>query len=38
MLFSAVFLGELITPTQTFGYAVCLAFFGLYNYYKMNKL
>ena len=38
VLFSALFLGEEITPLQALGYALCLAFFGLYNYYKMNKL
>jgi len=38
VLFSAVFLGDTITPTQVFGYGVCLTFFGVYNYYKMNKL
>ena len=38
VLFSAIFLGETITAVQTFGYLVCLTFFGLYNYYKMNKL
>ena len=38
VLFSAVVLGEEITPTQTFGYVVCLVFFGVYNYYKIWKL
>ena len=37
-LFSAIFLGDEITATQAFGYAICLFFFGLYNYYKMNKM
>ena len=32
VLFSATFLGETITPTQAVGYAICLGFFGLYNY------
>ena len=38
VLFSAIFLGDEITATQAFGYAICLFFFGLYNYYKMNKM
>ena len=38
VLFSAVFLHETITLTQTAGYAMCLAFFGLYNYYSIMKL
>jgi len=38
VLFSAVFLGEEITPLQGFGYALSLAFFGLYNYYKIKGL
>ena len=38
VLFSATFLGDTIMPTQVLGYAVCLAFFGVYNYFKMNKL
>ena len=38
VLFSAVFLGDTITPMQTAGYGLCLAFFGLYNYFKMNKM
>ena len=38
VLFSAVFLGEQITPTQTVGYAICLAAFALYNYYKTKGL
>ena len=38
VLFSAIFLGETITTTQTVGYAICLFFFGLYNYYKMYHL
>lgn len=38
VLFSALFLGENLTSTQTFGYSVCLLFFGLYNYYKMYHL
>ena len=36
--FSAVFLGDEITLTQAVGYVICLYFFGLYNYYKMNNL
>ena len=36
--FSAVFLGDEITQTQAVGYLICLYFFGLYNYYKMNKM
>ena len=38
VLFSALFLGDEITATQAVGYAICLFFFGLYNYYKMNKM
>ena len=38
VLFSALFLGEVVTAQQAFGYAFCLGFFGLYNYYKMNHL
>lgn len=38
VLFSALFLNETITPTQTAGYSFCLAFFGLYNYYTIMKL
>ena len=38
VLFSAIFLGDEITATQAFGYAICLFFFGLYNYYKMKKM
>jgi len=38
VLFSAVFLGDEITATQAVGYAICLFFFGLYNYYKMNQM
>ena len=38
VLFSSVFLGETITRTQTFGYAVCLTFFGAYNYCKLHAL
>jgi len=38
VLFSAVFLGEEITPLQGFGYALSLAIFGLYNYYKIKGL
>ena len=38
VLFSAVFLGDEITATQAVGYAICLFFFGLYNYYKMHKM
>ena len=38
VLFSAVFLGEEITPLQWAGYALSLAFFGLYNYYKIKGL
>lgn len=30
--FSALFLGDEITPTQAVGYVICLYFFGLYNY------
>lgn len=36
VLFSATFLNEPITPMQSFGYAVCLAFFGYYNHLKMR--
>lgn len=38
VLFSAIFLNESITPTQTVGYVICLAAFALYNYYKVLKL
>ncbi|KAL1528360.1 hypothetical protein AB1Y20_009713 [Prymnesium parvum] len=38
VLFSAIFLEETITTTQAFGYGVCLFFFCLYNYYKLNHL
>ena len=38
VLFSACFLGEHVTPTQGFGYAVSLGFFGVYNYVKARKL
>jgi len=38
VLFSALFLGDEITATQAVGYAIGLFFFGLYNYYKMNKM
>eukprot|EP00964_Phaeocystis_antarctica_P065559 scaffold39568_cov69-Phaeocystis_antarctica.AAC.1 len=38
VLFSAIFLGDEITATQAVGYAICLFFFGLYNYYKMHKI
>ena len=38
VLFSAIFLGDEITATQAVGYAICLFFFGLYNYYKMNQM
>ena len=36
--FSAAFLGDEMTGLQLFGYAVCLFFFGAYNYFKMYKL
>lgn len=35
---SVLFYGEIVTSTQGLGYLCCLVFFGLYNYYKMNKL
>lgn len=38
VLFSAIFLGETITGLQAFGYFVCLVFFGVYNYFKMNRM
>ena len=38
MLLSAIFRGDEITATQVVGYATCLFFFGLYNYYKMNRM
>ena len=38
VLFSAVFLHEVITWTQAVGYAICLAAFGVYNAIKAGKL
>lgn len=38
VLFSAVFLGELITVTQAIGYVICLASFGLYSAVKAGRL
>ena len=37
VLFSAIFLGER-SPRRRPSAAICLFFFGLYNYYKMNKM
>ena len=37
VLVSAVALGEEVTTQQALGYALCLAFFGSYNYYKMTE-
>jgi len=38
VLFAAGFLGEHLTVLQVFGYAICLTFFGVYQYLKMNKM
>ena len=38
VIFSALFLGETISSTQAAGYALCLAFFGMYNYFKFKNL
>lgn len=38
VLIDIAFYGTVITSTQTAGYFCCLIFFGLYNYFKMNKM
>ena len=37
VLISALALGEEVTLQQAAGYALCLIFFALYNYYKMTE-
>ena len=38
VLYSVMVHGEIVTVQQGSGYLWALAFFGLYNYFKMNKL
>mmetsp|Transcript_15323 Transcript_15323/g.47460 ORF Transcript_15323/g.47460 Transcript_15323/m.47460 type:complete len:333 (+) Transcript_15323:304-1302(+) len=37
VLLSALVMGEEVTAQQAAGYALCLGFFGAYNYYKMTE-